>query len=69
MKLYHPQFEQIFDRKSGVVFEPEKVGEIWRATADVPEEAVPDFIERGFLLVNPLPPSAEPAPEKPRKEK
>lgn len=61
-KLFHPQFEQLYDRKTGLQFSPERIGEgAWRATAEVPDELVADFLERGYQYVDP--PAPEPVPE------
>jgi len=54
MKLFHPQFEQLLDRKTGVQFVSSLHGDgTNRATADVPPEQVPDFLARGYQAVNP----------------
>lgn len=61
-RIFHPQFEQLLDRKSGLHFNPEKVEGVWRAVAEVPEEQVAEFLDRGFRYVDPPQPEPEPEP-------
>jgi len=47
-KVYHPHYEQFWDRKTRTLFRPEKLGGGMVAAAEVEDPA--PYLERGFLL-------------------